>query len=167
MNSVKGSFELRGVHVLWSMIAFFAAIIAINVAFTIAAIDTFPGEDVRRSYLQGLQYNQTLAERRAESALGWRAIVSFEPDAAQPTLIVQLADSSGAPIVAKLEGVLRRPVDARFDQTLQFERQADGSYRAALSALAPGAWELRAQAVQQDQHFSIERRLTWQPSRQR
>lgn len=163
-TSAKPTFQLRGVHVAWAMAAFFATIIGVNLLFTIIALDSFPGEDVRRSYLQGLNYNDTLAERSAQRALQWRAAAGFSDQAGSPALVVQLTDARGAGVAAELTGQLRRAVADGQDRTLSFVSLGDGLYRATLPDLEPGVWDLRAQAVQGDRRFDIQRRLSWPPS---
>ena len=37
---------------------------------------TFSGEDERKSYLQGLTFNRTLAQRAEQARLGWRAEIT-------------------------------------------------------------------------------------------
>ena len=165
-NAASPPREIRGVHVLWALIAFFAAIIAINVAFSIVAIRTFPGEDVRRSYVQGLAYNDTLAARRAQAALGWRAsaeLARARGGAAQ--LDLRVVDRDGRAIAGLVfTGALRRPLAAQEDHPLQFEEIEAGHYRARLDAPAPGQWELRAAARRDDVRFELTRRVSWPPS---
>jgi nitrogen fixation protein FixH len=161
-TEAKPTFELNGAHVLWILLFFFGAIIAVNIGFGVLALKTFPGEDVRHSYIQGLEYNQTLAERAREHALGWRASVGFSSQSTAPLVIVTLHDAAGAPIDgASLQGLLRRPVFAALDQPLRFEPMGQGVYQAKLNALAPGVWDLRAKAQSQGRLYSVERRLTW------
>ncbi|MBK8543735.1 MAG: FixH family protein [Caulobacteraceae bacterium] len=156
-------FEIKGGHVLAGLLLFFAAIIAINVAFAVAAVRTFPGEDERRSYTQGLHYNDTLAERRAEARLGWQARTQLSPTHAGARLIVRLDDRDGAPIDgATIEGVLRWPPNEAGDRQLTFVSQGDGSYAADLGTLAPGRWDLRARAHDRGASaLSFEAELTW------
>lgn len=153
--------ELTGRHVLMMVIAFFGVIIAANVVFITQAVRTFPGEDVRRSYVQGLNYNETLADREAQAALGWRAAAALRRDDQGAALIeVLLIDRDGRPIEdAALEGALRRPVEARDDQALVFTPQGEGRYVAAVADLAPGQWDLRARAARGVNHFDLEARL--------
>lgn len=161
------TYELRGGHVLVGLLLFFAAIIAINVAFAVAAVRTFPGEDERRSYTQGLHYNDTLAERRAEAAIGWRAQTMIDGVASGARVLVRLSDRAGAPIGnATIEGVLRWPPNESGDRALTFVRQHDGAYAAELGALAPGRWDLRARAHDPSgQSLSFEAELTWPSTR--
>lgn len=161
MTRTSSRFTVRGWHVLAGMLGFFVVIIAVNVAFAVVAIGSFPGEDVRRSYLQGLNYNRTLAERREQGALGWRASASLSADGA---LDVVLRDKADAPVSdATIGGELRWPATAQFDRTLRFENVGGGLYRARLAApLRAGRWRLRARATgPQDQALDFEADLTW------
>ena len=65
--------ELKGWHVLLIMLGFFGVMFAVNGVFLYHAITSFPGEDVKKSYVQGLNYNQTLSARASQADLGWRA----------------------------------------------------------------------------------------------
>jgi nitrogen fixation protein FixH len=161
MSSIaKRPFEIRGWHVLATLLAFFAAIIAVNVGFAIVAVRTFPGEDVRRSYLQGLNYNGTLATRRAQAGLGWRASAALRKDTSGALLEVSV--TSGAPLgPLTLAGDLRRPTDARLDRALAFEQIAPGRFLARLQNLPPGAWRLRARAEAGADALDFEADLTW------
>ncbi|HVK80655.1 MAG TPA: FixH family protein, partial [Verrucomicrobiae bacterium] len=109
MNTATG-FRMRGWHVLALMLAFFGFIIGVNVTFAVIAVRSFPGEDVRRSYLQGIQYNDTLAQRREQAALGWQANAGFTPSADGAALEIVLRDSDGAPIDgATISGEIQWP----------------------------------------------------------
>lgn len=156
-------FRLHGGHVLVGLIAFFAAIVAINVAFAIIAVRTFPGEDERRSYIQGLRYNDVLAERRAQAALGWRARSELTPIPSGARLLVRLSDRSGAPVVdASIDAVLRWPPHENGDRALRFSALGGGVYAADLGALPSGRWDLRGRA--QDPYgraLNFEAELTW------
>ena len=159
----KRPFEVRGWHVLAMLLAFFGAIIAVNVGFAIVAVRSFPGEDVRRSYLQGLRYNDTLAERRAQAALGWRASATLKERARLVLVEVSLTARDGRPLTAlTLNGALQRPTDARLDRELAFEQKAPGHYVARVDDLPPGAWRLRARAEDaQGDGLDFESELTW------
>ena len=159
----RSSYELRGVHVLAGLLLFFAAIIAINVAFAVAAVRSFPGEDERRSYTQGLHYNATLAERRAQAELGWRARSELGASSSGARLLVRLTDRTGAPLEdAAIEAVLRWPPNESGDRTLDFTPVGAGLYAADLGALPAGRWDLRARAEDRDgQALDFEAELTW------
>ena len=86
---------IRGVHVFWSIAAFFAAMIAIEAFFVVRAVTTFPGEDVPNSYMLGLDYNHTLAQRAEQGRLGWKAEAGIE---GRSTLVVRMLDAEGLPL---------------------------------------------------------------------
>lgn len=160
-------FYIHGWHVICALALFFSTIVAVNVAFAWVAIASFPGEDVPRSYAQGLHFNETLAERRAEAALGWRASAAFVVapaiDGGAGVLEVRLVDRHGAPLLAELTGDLERPTDARFDRHLNFESNGGGRYVARAKDLAPGVWRLRARAEgAQGGALNFEAELLWQ-----
>lgn len=161
--TTTSSFTLRGRHVLIGLLLFFAAIIAVNIAFAVAAVRTFPGEDERRSYTQGLRYNDVLRERRAQAALGWRVVSELAPNAGGARLLVRIEDRSGAPVdVASVNGVLRWAPSESGDRALSFEALGSGLYAADLGALTPGRWDLRARAEGEGgQMFDFEAELTW------
>ena len=158
-------FEIRGWHVLATILAFFATIIAVNVTFAIYAVRSFPGEDVPHSYLQGLHYNDTLAQHREQAALGWRATTDLRSGGDGVVLEVVLnARNAEAIDGAALTGELEWPTNAQLDRALTFEAKGGGRYIAHIGALPHGQWRLRAQAQHAGEAFDFESELTW-PSR--
>lgn len=163
MSTVARRFVLRGWHVLALMLGFFGTVIAVNATFVTLALSSFPGEDVRRSYLQGLNYNQTLAERRVQAARGWQASAALREADGGAVVEVVLRDANGA-LLDGLEttGALRWPNAERFDHTLAFEGRGDGRYVAPVNALHPGRWILRARAADaQGEALDFEAELAW------
>jgi len=159
-------FQVRGWHVLTALLAFFGAIIAVNIAFAVIAVRSFPGEDVRRSYVQGLQYNDTLAERRVQQALGWQASADLRHDGEEAVVEVIVRARGGAPVSdARVTGALQWPVHARRDHTLAFTSMGDGRYQARVGPLQPGRWRLRARAEAETGALDFEAELRWQASR--
>lgn len=156
------TFQLRGWHVLAMILAFFGAVIAVNVVFAVVAVQSFPGEDVRRSYLQGIQYNDTLAERQAQAALGWTATAALSPNAEGVALEVVLTDRDGAAIDgARLSGEMQWPTTDAFDRPATFEALGNGRYVARFADLQPGRWRLRAHAEREAGSLDFEAELTW------
>lgn len=164
--TTTSSFALRGWHVLAGLLLFFAAIIAINVAFAVAAVRTFPGEDERRSYTQGLHYNDVLGARREQAAIGWSARSELARDDRGARLVVLLNDRTGAPIDgATVTGVLRWPPNESGDRQLTFSAEGEGVYAAELGVLTPGRWDLRARAENNSGARDFEAELTWLSTR--
>lgn len=166
MNA-NASFTIRGWHVLAALLLFFAAIIAVNIAFAFAAVRTFPGEDERRSYTQGLRYNDVLAERRAQAAIGWRAQSYLAQESHGAGVFVRLRDREGAPIDGvAVEGVLRWPAGESGDRALTFTPRGEGLYEADLGVLSSGRWRLRGRAEASDgRALDFEADLTWPSTR--
>ena len=161
MNTATG-YRVRGWHVLVMMLAFFGAVIAVNVVFAVIAVRSFPGEDVRRSYLQGVQYNETLEQRREQAALGWQAAAALSPSGDGAVLEVVLRDRDGAAIDgAIVTGELQWPTTDAFDRAPSFDALGDGRYVAQLDDLQPGRWRLRAHAERDTGSLDFEAELTW------
>jgi nitrogen fixation protein FixH len=158
-------FELKGIHVGAIIVLFFAAVMAVNFYFVTKALATFPGEDEAKSFAQGLHYNDTLRDRARQAALGWRAEADMEPGANGGAKIeVRVYDRSGSALTGlALSGVLRHPVDARFDAPLTFHAAGD-TYVAETAAIREGHWILRARASEGDRHLDLGRAFVWRRS---
>jgi len=160
----SSDFILRGWHVLVILITFFAVVIGVDVGFSIVAVRTFPGEDIKNSYVQGNQYNETLADRARQSRLGWRAQTRFLLSAGAPAVALTLRDRDGRPIEgAVVTGRLRRPATTAQDRALTFAAGPDGRYVATSAGLAAGVWDLDARATKAGEPFDIQARMTWIP----
>lgn len=155
---------LTGSHVLAMILGFFAIVIAANATFITLAVSTFPGEDVARSYVQGLDYNATLRDRAAARTLGWVIQAHAMETQSGPALDVTLTTKEGHPLeTITLTGMLRRPATTSQDRVLQFNEVAPGRYQALTPDLPPGAWDLRANANNGDDEIAFEARLIWPP----
>lgn len=134
---------LRGVHVFWSIAAFFAVMIAIEAFFVTRAIATFPGEDEHNSYVQGLDFNRTLERREIQRQLGWKAQAGIE---AGPTLVVRVEEASSRPISdLSVTARIRRAAHGRDEQSVELREGKPGEYSASLGAL-DGRLEVRLEA---------------------
>ncbi len=132
--------RLTGRHVLFALIAFFGVMLVANAAFVTFAVRSFPGESEKKSYFQGLNYNETLAARATQNTLGWQVVVRrVEPS------IVEIAlydiEETGVAGLA-ISGDIRRPTHSGGDQQLVFEEIAHGVYQATTTTLSDGAWDL-------------------------
>ncbi len=155
MTEAQPRFTIKGWHVLVIMIAFFGIIFTVNAIFITTALDTFPGEETRRSYVQGRDYNQVVEARRAQEALGWSATANL----AEERVLVEVLDADGAPVTGlRLEGQLQHPANMSYDRDLVFTEVRDGVYAAGAGDLPEGRWTLTAEAAG-DQPFALETRL--------
>ncbi len=148
-------FTIKGWHVLVAMIVFFGTVIAVNTVFITVALQSFPGEETRRSYVQGLDYNEVIEARRAQSELGWTAGANL----ADGRALIEVLNSKGEPVTGlRLEGTLQHPADMSQDRELVFTEVREGVYAASIADLDEGQWTLAA-AADGDTPFSVEARL--------
>jgi nitrogen fixation protein FixH len=141
---------LTGKHVLAMLLVFFGIIMTVSIVFTTLAVQSFRGEDIKQSYRQGIEYNKTLADRAAQSDLGWRAAVNVTGDIKDRRLIVKVTgtDDQGLSNFT-ITGRLRHPADQTLDRPLDFTVGPDGLARADISGLY-GQWTVQAQATNGD-----------------
>lgn len=141
-------FRLNGKHVLAALIAFFLVILAANVIFINFAVKTFPGEKEEKSYLQGLNYNDRLAARQEQSALGWTATIdNASLNNGAVDIILTITDHNGRPLNGlSIDAMLSRPASAGDDVVLVFSPTGNGRY-AATSPAGPGVWSLEGRAT--------------------
>ena len=126
-----------GRHMLIVMVAFFATVIAVNVAMAVAATRTFGGKVVENSYVAGQQFNGWLREAREQRALGWNPVVDMDRDR-HVILVLQLQD--GGPLGgAEVGAVARHPVGREADAEIAFLESGGGVYRSA-RPLPVGRW---------------------------
>lgn len=152
-------FTIKGWHVLAGMVGFFAIIISVNAVFITLAMQSFPGEETQRSYVQGLAYNQVLDARETQADLGWSASANLT----ESRVLVEVRDADGDPVNAlRLTGSLRHPADMDLDRPLTFTEVRAGVYAAGVSDLSAGRWRLEAQAAG-DTPFAVEADLQWRP----
>lgn len=151
-------FALTGWHVLAGFVLFFAIVIGLDVSFATLAYRSFPGQSANDPYEAGIEYNRTLAQRRTEAALGWRAEVSK----AATGLALEVQDRTGRPLRGlTVTGQATRPATEAGQQTLSFRETVPGTYVAAPPAGA-GGWDVSITARdRQGRLFEAQRRLQW------
>ncbi|MEO1660780.1 MAG: FixH family protein [Pseudomonadota bacterium] len=135
---------LKGWHVLLIMLVFFGVMFSVNGVFLYHAITSFPGEDVKKSYFQGLNYNETLAARARQADLGWHAEAGLQGD----EILLRLSDKADEPLTDRaVVGELRRVATRDQDQALVFQPKRGGAYSAPAGTLSPGQWRLRVSVL--------------------
>lgn len=136
---------LTGRGVILLLCGFFGVIFATNIVFITLAVRSFRGEDEHKPYLQGVEYNHTLARRAAQAQLGWTAEIAatrLPTGRVRLAVIVRGPDGSARGGLA-LTGLLRHPSDENRDRLLAFHAVAAGRYEADLPGITPGAWDVR------------------------
>jgi nitrogen fixation protein FixH len=163
INDVSQERKLTGRHVLLMVVGFFSVLILVNGIFIYQAVDTFRGEDVERSYRQGLDYNQTINARRAQAQLGWIADIDTLHEVRssdERELRINIRRKSG-PSVAydEMTGLLRHPVDTTLDIPLTFQGTNASVARASVPS---GRWVFIGTAFKGDVTFTFRKELTFE-----
>jgi nitrogen fixation protein FixH len=154
----RAGFRLNGWHVLAMIAGFFAVVIAVDVGFVVIAVRTFPGEVSATPYEDGLAYDKSFRQLRAQERLGWRATAAAESG----DVVLEVRDRAAQPITRlAVTGDLQRPATEAGRLVLTFHETRPGRYVAHPGVLA-GAWDLTAVAVSPvGERFTADRRLTW------
>ncbi len=140
MSELAMERRLTGKHIGLFLLAFFAVIAAVNVAFMYFALSTRPGEEKGASYEIGLRYNNILDEQRTQDALKWR----HETGVIQGgRLRIAITNDAGTPVAGlAVTGTFGRPASDNADRTLTFKEVDAGLYEAGLGEIALGSWVL-------------------------
>jgi len=134
--------ELTGRHVALIFLTAFSVIIAVNLTLAFNAVRTFPGLEVKNSYVASQNFDRNRAEQQS---LGWTVAAAAEDG--KVTLMV--TDTAGAPVeVAALEATLGRATHVKDDMTPSFV--FDGERYVAHADLAAGNWNIRMVATAKD-----------------
>ncbi len=133
---------LTGRKVFLMFAAAFSVIIGVNLILAYKAVTTFPGLEVRNSYVASQSFD---AERAAQLALGW----DVSAEVKDGLLVLTINDSAGKPVqVPMLETTLGRATHIGEDSIPAFE--FDGTAYVAPVDLNPGNWNLRMVAQAED-----------------
>jgi len=135
---------LGGRDVLALMLAFFAAVIAVNGVLIYQALSTYTGLVANEPYRTGLAYNERIGAAERQARLGWSERLQFGRDG---RAVLALAERDGRPVQGLwVEGVLGRPASNRHDVKLVFTETAPGQYEAQAANVAAGTWLIALQA---------------------
>ena len=122
--------------------SFFIVIIGVNLVLAFQAVATFPGLEVRNSYVASQTFDD---DRAAQLALGWQV----EAVVHQGELQLGIIGPDGAPVpVTDLAATFGRATSVRDDQSPAF--RFDGRLYRAPVVTAPGNWNLRMTATAPD-----------------
>tara|TARA_R110002094_G_scaffold2502_2_gene10136 strand:+ start:715 stop:1167 length:453 start_codon:yes stop_codon:yes gene_type:complete len=134
--------EIKGWHVLSVFVFAFGIIIAVNLTLAYNAVKTFPGLEVKNSYVASQVFD---VEREAQMALDWDVSASLVGQDLTLTII-----SGGVPIAPVIENaIFGRATSVARDQFPEFT--FDGTaLRATVREGGKGNWNLRLRARAED-----------------
>lgn len=138
MSSIEPTqgFRIRGRHVLFGVVGFFAVVIGLDAIFMVLAIRSFPGQVSETPFEDGLAFNRTIARREAQARLGYRADAEAFPGGIE----LRLSDRDGAFLTGvTVTGTLTRPATEAGQQTLTFEAAAHEAPRRARGVIQDAA----------------------------
>jgi len=130
--------EFTGFHMAMCIGGFFATIIAVNLTLAVFANTTWSGLIVKNGYVASQQYNDVLAQARAQRTLGWTADLAIE----NGTLVFTILDRNGAKIPGlDVAARIGRPAHDNEDADIRFSPRTGGVYIAG-PALGEGQWDV-------------------------
>ena len=133
---------LTGRKVALMFCAAFAVIIGVNLTLAFKAVATFPGLEVKNSYVASQAFDK---DRAAQLALGWEVSARIDAE----TLILTI-DRDGRPVQPKItSAVLGRATSVAQDQfpALRFTGR---HFEAPIAPTGAGNWNLRLVAEAAD-----------------
>ncbi|MDV7143663.1 FixH family protein [Tropicimonas sp. TH_r6] len=134
--------ELTGRKVFIITASAFSVIIGVNLTMAYLAVGSFPGLEVKNSYVASQNFD---ADRAAQEALGWDVAADVEDD----MLTIAFTGRNGYPVeVASLEAVVGRATHVQDDVEPDFAYH-DGAFTAPVD-LRPGNWNIRLVATAPD-----------------
>jgi len=133
--------ELKGKHVAAMFVSGFGIIIAVNLTLAWNAVRTFPGLEVKNSYVASQSFD---ADRAAQLALEWDVHAFLQAG----QLVLEMTND-GAPVEPQIvSAVFSRATSVSVDQTPDFV--FDGAAFTAPVQAGPGNWNLRIVAKAAD-----------------
>lgn len=133
--------KITGTHVLIGFVTAFGIIIAVNFTLAYNAVATFPGLEVKNTYVASQEFDE---KRAAQEALGW----TIEADHRDGQVILSITDANGPVQVQSLTATLGRATTVADDLNPDFT--FDGTAYVAPVQLRDGNWNIRMVAVAQD-----------------
>ncbi|QPH54187.1 FixH family protein [Pontivivens ytuae] len=133
---------ITGRQVFFAIASAFTIIITVNMTLAVNAVRTFPGLEVKNSYVASQHFD---ADRAAQEALGWDVSARL----VDGMIRLSILDADGAPVEpVSLDGVLGRATHVGEDVVPAFT--FDGRHHVAPVDLGPGNWNLRMVAEAAD-----------------
>lgn len=133
---------LTGRHVATIFICAFTVIVTVNLTLAFNAVSTFPGVEVKNSYVASQHFDKN---REEQQSLGWTVLAQ----ARDGQVMLSVTDAQGDPVeVAKLDATLGRATHVRDDTSPDFKY--NGQHYVAPADLSPGNWNIRMVAEAED-----------------
>ncbi|MQX38022.1 FixH family protein [Roseospira navarrensis] len=155
----------RGWWIPYTFVLGFMVVLGANMTMLYFATSTFSGLSTRQAYVEGLAYNDKVAQEEAQEALGWTWTadlvgVDRDGDVRRATLRLDGRDAENRPLSgASVTAEIRRPAEQGMDQTVSFVPVGEGGYETAVTLPKPGQWDMLFTVQRGDDTFVMRRRL--------
>lgn len=133
--------EIKGWHVLTGFILAFGVIVTVNLTLAFNAVRTFPGLEVKNSYVASQVFDEN---RDAQLALGW----DVSADVTDGLLRLEVLEDGSAITPEIVEATFGRATSVMQDQVPEFTDR--GSAWVAPVEAGPGNWNLRIKMLADD-----------------
>ena len=134
--------QITGRQVFVGFVLAFGIIISVNLLLAWSAIRTFPGVEVKNSYVASQNFDD---DRAAQQSLGWSVAADYTPG----ILTLAITDEQGKSVEAQsLEATVGRATHVAEDVTPDF--QFSGGVYIAPMQLGDGNWNIRMVATAMD-----------------
>mgnify|MGYP000568759454 FL=1 len=148
MTDTDTGFRLKGWHVLSGFVTAFGIIISVDPVLSTQKVRTFPGLEVKNSYVASQEFNDRL---HAQQALGWNILADWQNGIVQ----LSITDATGPVRVRDLHAVVGRAT--RNSEDVEPVFAFNGTLYEAPLDLGPGNWNIRMTAVAEDGTEFIQR----------
>jgi nitrogen fixation protein FixH len=133
--------------VMGCLVAFFLVVAGVNAIMIRAALSTFPGTEVKNSYVASQTYNAEIAASRFQSERHWQVDAALRRAMSGAMLEVTVRDAVGRSVNGlDLDVKLAHPVDARLDHPGVMREPEPGRYLVEFGEVRPGVWNLSIEA---------------------
>ena len=145
---------MTGKRVGWYFVAFFGLIAAVNAVMMTLAIRTHSGIVTEHPYEKGLAYNQVVAAKQKQEALGWKGSINYK----NGLLSFDLHDKNNNIITPeKTTAIITRPTQQGMDFTVELK-----GAKTPVSFPENGLWEVRVDAEHEGVHYQQSKRIVVQ-----
>ena len=157
LAATQPTFRITGWHVLAGFVLFFGVTIAVDTYMMVSAYKSFPGQVETSPYEDGLAYDTTLDQQKAQAALGWRMSIGLSKG---DVVRLTAADRNGAPVqLPRIAARIERPATEQGRRNIRVLAVSPGVYEARVGALS-GAWDVKLSAYDaRGRRFDAERRV--------
>ncbi|MBI1774017.1 MAG: FixH family protein [Proteobacteria bacterium] len=144
----------------WALIGALLVVMGANALLIHFALDSWTGLVTDRAYDEGLAFNQTLAQAKAEAAQGWNVSVRVLPTEGGAELELTVSDRAGRALTdLDAETTWIRPIGSAARVERALANRGNGHYGGSIPLPSRGQWEIRVSLAHAEGSGHIARRV--------